>query len=122
MSESKIHKIDASGQILGRLAVQIAVLLRGKGKADFQRHIDNGDEIEVYNIEKLRFTGEKTTQKIYYRHSGYPGGLSKKSLEDKFFKDPSDVLRQAVLGMLPKNKTRAKIIKRLKTYKGESKN
>jgi len=117
----KIHKIDASGKSLGRLATQIAVMLRGKGKAEFLRHIDMGDEVEVSNVKKLKFTGKKLEQKIYYRHSGYPGGLIKKSLGEKFEKDPSWVLRQAVFGMLPKNKTRSKTIKKLKIHKGEIK-
>ena len=116
MAETKIHKVDASGKSLGRLAAQIAVLLRGKGKAVFVRHIDMGDQVEVYNAKNLKFTGKKLEQKIYYKHSGYPGGLTKKSLGEKFEKDPSWVLRQAVLGMLPKNKTRSKTIKRLKIY------
>jgi len=119
MAETKIHKIDASGKILGRLAAQIAVLLRGKGKAVFLRHMDMGDQVEVYNAKNLKFTGKKSEQKIYYKHSGYPGGLRKKSLGEKFKKDSCWVLRQAVLGMLPKNKTRSKTIKKLKIYKEE---
>lgn len=120
--EQKIHKIDASGQILGRLAVSVAVLLRGKNKAGFLRHIDKGDEVEVFNVEKISFTGKKMEQKIYYRHSGYPGGLKEETLERKFLKDPSSVLRQAVLGMLPKNRTRAKLIKKLKIHIGDGSN
>lgn len=115
----KTHKIDASGKALGRLAAEIAVLLRGKGKANFQRHLDLGDGVEVSNIEKLKFTGKKFKQKEYFKHSGYPGGLIKRTLEEKFTKDPVQVLRHAVFGMLPKNKTRAKTIKRLKIYKGD---
>jgi len=116
MAETKIHKIDASGETLGRLAARIAVLLRGKGKAEFLRHIDMGDEVEVTNVKNLKFTGKKLEQKIYYKHSGYPGGLAKKNLGEKFAKDPSFVLRQAVMGMLPKNKTRSKTIKKLRIY------
>lgn len=112
--ETKTHEIDASGKILGRLAAEVAVLLRGKQKAGFLRHIDAGDSVEVFNVEKLKFSGKKLRQKIYYKHSGYLGGLHQEKLEDKFKKSPAQVFRLAVLGMLPKNKTRAKIIKRLK--------
>ena len=121
MAEIKMHKIDATEQKLGRLAAQVAVLLRGKGKPAFLRYIDAGDEVQVFNIKNLKFTGKKLEQKIYYKHSGYPGGLRKRTLEEAFKKDPKNVLRQAVLGMLPKNRTRAKIIKRLKIYQGEIK-
>ncbi len=110
------HKIDASGKILGRLATQVAILLRGKNKPVFLRYKDSGDTVEVFNADKLKFTGKKLKQKIYFRHSGYPGGLTAISLEKKLSKNPAQVLRQAVLGMLPKNKTRAKIIKRLRVY------
>lgn len=111
--EKNIYKIDASGKILGRLAAEIAVLLRGKNKPDFQRHLDGGAAVEVANAGKLKFSGKKMKQKIYYKHSGYLGGLKAEALEVKFKKNPAEVLRRAVLGMLPKNKTRAKIIKRL---------
>jgi large subunit ribosomal protein L13 len=117
----KSHKIDARDQILGRLAVRVAVLLRGKGKAEFLRHIDMGDEVEVFNAKDMKFSGKKETQKIFYKHSGYMGGLHKRSLGEKFKKNPSDVLRQAVFGMLPKNRTRSKIIKRLKIHQGDIK-
>ncbi len=109
-----IYKIDATGKILGRLAAELAVLLRGKGNPGFLRHIDAGNSVEVENIKNLKFTGKKPQQKIYWRHSGYPGGLRAQTLEDKFKNDPASVLRQAVYGMLPKNRTRAKVIKRLK--------
>jgi len=112
--ESKIYKIDASGKILGRLAAQIAVLLRGKNKANFLRHIENQDIVEVTNVEKILLSGKKLKQKIYYRHSGYPGGLKAQTLEKKFKENPAGVLRQAVYGMLPKNRMRAKLIKKLK--------
>ncbi len=108
------YKIDASGKVLGRLAAEIAVFLRGKNQAGFLRYIDSGNIVEVENVKNLKFTGKKPLQKIYFRHSGFPGGLRAQKLEDKFKKDPSDVLRQAVYGMLPKNRTRAKVIKRLK--------
>lgn len=104
---------------MGRLAAEVAVLLRGKQKAGFLRHVDSSDGVEVFNVERLRFSGKKMRQKIYYTHSGYPGGLHQEKLEDKFRKNPAGVLRRAVLGMLPKNKTRAKIIKRLKISQGK---
>lgn len=113
------HKIDASGEVLGRLAVKIAVLLRGKQKPGFLKYLDDGDEVEVVNAGKISFTGKKAAQKIYYRHSGYPGGLKAETLEKKFAKNPAEVLRLAVVGMLPKNRTRSKIIKRLKIKVGE---
>ncbi len=112
--ERKTHIIDATGQPLGRLATKIAVLLRGKHKPSFFPHKDVGDFVEVRNVEKMVFTGKKFYQKIYYHHSGYPGGLKARRLEELFKKDPARVLRLAVYRMLPKNKLRAKQIKRLK--------
>ncbi len=113
--ERKTHTIDASGKILGKLAVEIAVLLRGKNKVDFAPHKDIGDIVIVKNVDKIKFSGRKMKQKKYYRHSGYPGGLKEISLEKLFAKNPDQVLRKAVWGMLPTNKLRDKIIKRLKT-------
>ncbi|MDD5590245.1 MAG: uL13 family ribosomal protein, partial [Candidatus Portnoybacteria bacterium] len=81
---------------------------------DFLRYLDNGDEVEVFNAGKIKFTGKKKAQKTYYRHSGYPGGFRAETLEKKFAKNPAEVLRLAIMGMLPKNRTRSKIIKRLK--------
>jgi large subunit ribosomal protein L13 len=117
--EGKNHKIDAAGQVFGRLASQIAVFLRGKHKASFLRYLDSGDGVAVFNVKKLKFTGKKFKQKEYFRHSGYPGGLYRQTLEEKFKKNPAKVLRDAVFGMLPKNRTRAKVIKRLKIFEGE---
>jgi len=108
------HIIDASDKILGRLAVQIAILLRGKHKVSFKPHRDEGDFVIIKNIDKMKFSGRKMSQKVYYRHSGYLGGLKAVSLEKLMSKNPKEVLRKAVLGMLPKNKLRAKMIKRLK--------
>ncbi len=112
----KTHQIDASGKILGRLASEIAVLLRGKHKVDFSYHLNQGDRVVVSNVEKMKVTGRKLKQKIYYRHSGYPGGLKERTLEEMMKKDPAEVLRLAVYRMLPKNKLRDKMIKRL-TFK-----
>lgn len=111
------HTIDASGKILGRLAVEAAVLLRGKNKPDFTPRLDAGHEVTVINTDKIRVTGRKLKQKIYYQHSGYPGGIRARRLEEMLEKDSREVVRQAVYGMLPKNKLRDRMIKRLKLYK-----
>jgi len=108
------YTIDATGKILGRLAVKVALLLRGKHKTDFAPYKDMGDIVVVKNVDRLKFSGKKMTQKKYYRYSGYPGGLKETSLEKLLEKNPAEVFKKAVLGMLPKNKLRAKIIKRLK--------
>ncbi len=115
--ERKTHTIDASSKVLGRLAVEIAVLLRGKQKADFAPYKDIGDIVIVKNVDKMKFTGRKLKQKKYYHHSGYLGGLKEITLEKLFEKNPKEVLDKAVFGMLPKNKLRAKMIKRLKYEK-----
>lgn len=106
--------IDATGKPLGRLAVEIARLLRGKHKPDFMPHKDEGDFVVVKNIKKMKITGKKLKQKIYYHHSGYPGGLKETPMEKLFKENPGEVLKKAVWGMLPKNKLRPKMIKRLK--------
>lgn len=111
------HTIDASGKILGRLAVEAAVLLRGKNRSDFVPYLDRGEAVAVINTDKIKVTGRKLKQKIYYRHSGYPGGLKARRLEEMMVNDSREVVRQAVYGMLPKNKLRDKMIKRLKLYK-----
>ena len=108
------HTIDATGRVLGKLAAEIAVLLRGKHKPDFLLYKDMGDFVEVTNIAQLKFTGKKVEQKVYYRHTGYLGGLKSESLKNLVVKNPDLVLKKAVYGMLPKNKLRAKQIKRLK--------
>ncbi len=115
--ERKTHTIDATDKILGRLAVEIAVLLRGKHKPDFAPNKDMGDIVVVKNIENLKFDEKKMEQKKYYRHSGYLGGIKEISLKDLFKKDPEKVLKKAVFGMLPKNKLRPLMIKRLKIEK-----
>ncbi len=108
------HTIDATNKILGRLATQIAILLRGKDKPDFVPNKDMGGFVTVKNFSKIKITGKKFEQKIYYHHTGYLGGLKKVSLKKLFEKNPDEVLKKAVFGMLPKNKLRAKQIKRLK--------
>ena len=113
----KKHTIDATDKILGRLAVEIANLLRGKGKTDFVYYLDKGDEVIVINTDKIRVTGQKLKKKIYYHHSGYPGGIKQITLEELLKKDSREVVKKAIYGMLPKNKLRSKMIKKLKLYK-----
>lgn len=111
----QLHTIDATDKVLGRLASQIAVLLRGKDEATFERHLDNGGVVTVVNASKLKLTGTKMTEKVYTRYSGYPGGLKKRSPAEEITKKGyASILKKAVYGMLPKNKTRAKTILRLK--------
>lgn len=113
--ERQTHTIDASGKVLGRLASHIALLLRGKNKPDFAPYKDIGDFVVVKNVNKIRLTGKKLEQKIYYHHTGYLGGLKETPLKKIFEINPGEILKKAVFGMLPKNKLRAKQIKRLKT-------
>ena len=115
----KTYTIDATGKILGRLAAEVAVLLQGKHKPNFVPHLDTGDKITVINTSKIKITGKKSEQKKYYRHSGYPGGIKEIKYKDLFAKDPDEVLRKAVYGMLPKNKLRAKMINRLILFKND---
>jgi large subunit ribosomal protein L13 len=112
--ETKIHKIDAEGKILGKLAVEIAVLIRGKDKPNYVPNKDMGDDVIVKNADKLKVTGKKLSDKIYYSHSGYLGGLKQAPLERLMAKRPNEALRRAVEGMLPKNKLAQEQIKRLK--------
>jgi len=118
--EKKEYKLNAAGKILGRLASEVAVLLRGKNSAKFLPHITPQNEVTVFNIDKIKVTGKKMKQKIYRHHSGYPGGLKEESLKNLFERDSRKVLRRAVYGMLPRNRTRDKTIKNLKLYKGEA--
>ncbi|MFH1380283.1 MAG: 50S ribosomal protein L13 [bacterium] len=111
------HYIDASGLVLGRLATQIVSLLRGKGKRDFTPHIDNGDFVVVTNASKIRLTGNKAVQKLKFRHSGYPGGITLTPL-GSFLKDtPEKAVRESVKGMLPKSKTRKRLLARLRVFR-----
>ena len=112
--ERTTHTIDAANKVLGRLATEIVVLLRGKNKPDFAPNKDIGSFVIIKNADKIRFTGKKFEQKKYYHHTGYLGGLKETPLKRIFEKNPGEVLRRAVFGMLPKNKLRAKQIKRLK--------
>jgi large subunit ribosomal protein L13 len=110
----EIHTIDANGKVLGRLASQIAILLMGKHKPNYDPSKDMGDVVIVKNIDKIKITGKKLEKEIYYRHSGYLGGLKEIPIKRIFEKNPSFLLKKAVYGMLPKNKLRKKMIKRLK--------
>jgi large subunit ribosomal protein L13 len=107
------HEIDAAEKAVGRIATHIAVLLRGKNKPDFTPHIDSGDFVTVINADKLKFTGKKLVQKDYFHHTMYPGGLRRTPMKKVFEGNPGDVIRRAVYGMLPKNKLRDEMIKRL---------
>jgi large subunit ribosomal protein L13 len=118
--ERKWYVVDASDEVLGRLATRIAGLLMGKHKPMFSRHLDVGDFVVVINADKIRVTGNKAKQKMYYRHSGYPGGLKSVSLEKMMQTYPNRVIEHAVKGMLPKNKLSAGMMKRLKVYSGEA--
>ncbi len=114
------HVIDASGKVLGRLATQVASLLMGKHKPIFCRNLDTGDYVVVINADKVRVTGNKAKQKLYYRHSGYPGGLKSISLEKMMQTNPTRVIEYAVKGMLPHNRLGASMVKKLKVYVGDS--
>ena len=110
--------VDATDQILGRLSTQIATRLRGKHKPNFTPHVDCGDYVIVINAEKVRVTGNKMEQKMYHRHSGYPGGLTSITLGDQLEKHPERVISSAVRGMLPKNRLGRRIRAKLKVYAG----
>ena len=110
--------VDASGQTLGRLATQIADALRGKRKPTYTPHVDTGDFVIVVNAEKIAVTGNKRSDKRYYRHSGYPGGLKSRTLNDMLERRPEEVIRRAVKGMLPRNRLGAQQLRKLKIYAG----
>jgi len=112
------YLVDAEGKTLGRLATQIADTLRGKRKPHFTPHVDTGDFVIVVNAEKIQVTGNKLDQKRYYRHSGYPGGLRSRTLREQLERRPTEVLRVAVKGMLPKNRLARQQITKLKIYAG----
>ena len=112
------YEIDAEGKILGKVAAEIAVRLMGKNKPSYTPHVDGGDFVVVTNAEKIAVTGKKLTDKKYYRHSGYPGGLKVRSLQEMLEKQPTEVIRKAVERMLPKNKLGSQMIGRLKVFVG----
>lgn len=116
--ERKWHVLDASEESFGRMSSKIAIILRGKNKVTFTPHIDGGDHVVVINADKLKFTGNKALGKIYYAHSGYLGGMKSINLQDQIKKDSRKVVEDAVFGMLPKNKLRNEMMKRLRVFKG----
>lgn len=112
------HIIDASDEVLGKLATRVARLLSGKHKPLFARNMDVGDFVVIINASKVRFTGNKTRQKMYYRHSQYPGGLRTEKLEELVEKHPERIIEHAVKGMLPRNRLNARMMKRLRIFPG----
>jgi len=114
------YLVDAEDKTLGRLASEIAKVLRGKNKPIYAPHLDTGDYVIVINAEKVHVTGRKLDQKIYYRHSGYPGGLTSISLREQLKRHPTRVIRSAVWGMLPHNRLGRAVMKKLKVYAGDS--
>ena len=117
--EQKWFLIDCSNQTLGRLSVRVANILRGKTKPEYTPNADVGDFVVLINAKNIKVTGSKNENKIYYSHSGYPGGIKKINFKDLLEKDPEKVLRNSVKGMLPKNKLNRQIIKKLKIYSDE---
>jgi large subunit ribosomal protein L13 len=116
--EQRWYLVDAEGQTLGRLATRIADTLRGKRKPQYTPHVDTGDFVVVVNAEKIAVTGNKLEQKLYYRHSGYPGGLRSRTLAEQLERRPTEVIRKAVKGMLPRNRLARRQITKLKVYAG----
>jgi large subunit ribosomal protein L13 len=116
--EQRWYVVDADGATLGRLASQIAETLRGKRKPEYTPHVDTGDFVVVVNAEKIAVTGKKLDEKLYYRHSGYPGGLRSRPLREELNRRPTEVLRKAVKGMLPRNRLGRAQIRKLKVYAG----
>jgi large subunit ribosomal protein L13 len=112
------YVVDAEGQTLGRLATQIADTLRGKRKPEYTPHVDTGDFVVVVNAEKIAVTGQKLDQKMYHRHSGYPGGLRSRTLREQLERRPTEVIRKAVKGMLPRNRLSRAQLGKLKVYAG----
>ncbi len=116
--QRKWYVVDAEGMVLGRLASQVAAILRGKNKPTFTPHVDTGDHVIVLNADKVVLTGDKLNQKFYRRHSGYPGGLKETSYKDLMAKKADLAVIEAVRGMLPKNALGRQMIKKLRVYKG----
>lgn len=116
--EQKWWLINAEGKVLGRLATEIADLIRGKKKPQFTSHLDTGDFVVVVNAEKIKVSGRKLDQKTYYSHSLYPGGLKEEKLKDLLARKPEEVIKKAVWGMIPKGKLGRAVYKKLKVYRG----
>jgi large subunit ribosomal protein L13 len=112
------YEVDADGAVLGRLATEVARVLRGKHKPIFAPHLDTGDHVIVVNAAKVEMTAGKADQKVHYRHSGYPGGLTARSYRDLLAKQPEEVVRRAVKGMLPKGALGHQMLRKLKVYAG----
>ncbi|NQT19228.1 MAG: 50S ribosomal protein L13 [Planctomycetes bacterium] len=112
------YVVDADDKVLGRLAARIATVLTGKHKPIYTPHVDTGDYVIVTNASKVRVTGKKAENKMYYRYSGYPGGLRETPFSEKIKSKPTDIIRHAVRGMMPKNKLSRQMIKKLKLYAG----
>ncbi|MFO7524763.1 MAG: 50S ribosomal protein L13 [Ignavibacteriaceae bacterium] len=118
-ADKKWYLVDAKDQILGRLASQVASIIRGKNKAIFTPNMDTGDFVVVVNADKIKVTGKRETLKQYIRHTGYPGGQKITNIQDMLVKKPEFIVENAVRGMLPKNRLGKKLIKKLKVYAGE---
>lgn len=118
-ADKKWYLVDAKDQILGRLASQVASIIRGKNKAIFTPNMDTGDFVVVVNADKIKVTGKRETLKQYIRHTGYPGGQKITNIQDMLVKKPEFIVENAVKGMLPKNRLGKKLIKKLKVYAGE---
>jgi large subunit ribosomal protein L13 len=116
--ERRWYLVDADGKTLGRLATRIADTLRGKDKPQYTPHVDTGDFVVVVNAEKITVTGKKLDDKIYYRHSGYPGGIRSRTLREELERRPTEVIRKAVKGMLPRNRLARAQLTKLKVYAG----
>lgn len=116
--DKKWYVVDAEGKTLGRIASRIATVLRGKHKPEYTPHVDTGDFVIVVNSEKVKLTGNKWDQKIHYKHSQYPGGLKSKTYRELRDKNPQEIIRHAVDGMVPNNKLGKKMMKKLKLYAG----
>jgi large subunit ribosomal protein L13 len=116
--ERKWYVVDAEGKSLGRLATEIARVLRGKNKPQYTPHVDTGDFVVVVNADKVIVTGRKAEQKVYRRHSGYPGGLKTTSYEQMMERQPTEILRKAVKGMMPRNRLARQQLRKLKIYAG----
>ncbi len=118
--EQKWLLINAEGRILGRMATEVADLIRGKRKPQFTSHLDTGDFVVIINAEKIKVSGRKLEQKKYYSHSGYPGGIKEETLKDLLERKPEEVIKKAVWGMIPKGKLGRALYKKLKVYRGPS--
>ena len=116
--ERRWYLVDAEGKTLGRLATRVADTLRGKDKAQYTPHVDTGDFVVVVNAEKVAVTGKKLEDKRYYRHSGYPGGIRSRTLQEELDRRPTEVIRKAVKGMLPRNRLARAQLTKLKVYAG----